>query len=83
MSIAIDKLLALSKVDGLKLAEDQTGQWSKAYVFGFREKMPCSVRDAGANEPSLHHFAYDGDPHNRPHEGFMDDATQTAIDFAK
>jgi hypothetical protein len=83
MSPGIEKLLTIARQSGLSPASNQTGQWSKAYVYGFIERMPGAVRDAGSMDPSLDHMSYEGDPHNRPHEGFSDRKARIAIDFSR
>ena len=69
MSSSIQALLDIAKAHDL---EGSFTDWSKRGVWWFDAPMPDAMRSAGAADAALEYYSYDGDPHNRAEESFVD-----------
>ena len=75
----IQDLVSIAKAHGLS---GSMTEWSKRDVWWFDESMPDEVRLAAEKDNSLEYFSYEGDPHNRADEGFLDQ-DGLSISFAR
>ncbi|WP_156930295.1 hypothetical protein [Sphingomonas jaspsi] len=57
--------------------------FSSVKAWWFEQPMPEAVRSAGSAESSLRYFTTQQTPHNRPDEGFVDDAAKVAISYPR
>jgi hypothetical protein len=82
LSAAIQAVVSAAQAMGHEV--ETIAEWSEATVAHMRAPLGAEQRrDLQTRFAGLRYFRTAGDPHNPPHEGFMDDVTKTAVSFPK
>jgi hypothetical protein len=74
----------VAEAESLGASIETVAQWSKALVVHMATPMTEAIRSAlQARGGSMRYFRTDGDAHNPPHEGFIDDDGSAVISFPR
>ncbi|WP_186728815.1 hypothetical protein [Sphingomonas panacisoli] len=80
---AVEQLLKLAESLGVR-RETVVSDWGDfKTVYWMADPMPLEVRELGRDLSELEYASYEGDPHNRADENFLDRDRRVAISFPR